>query len=66
MRIAEVVAKLNDVDKLDVNQTQIRYQIRIGKLARPVLDRSRNFHFTDEHVQKLRELLAQPAELSPA
>lgn len=65
MRMSQVLATLN-AEGLDVKPWNLRYLIDAGKIERPPLDRSLNFHFTDEHVEKLRELLTQPTELASA
>ncbi len=65
MRLSQVLETLNS-EGLDVKPWQIRHCIDAKKINRPSLDRALNFHFTDGHVEKLRQLLSQPAELASA
>ena len=55
MGLREFMIRLEQ-DGVQVEEYQIRYAIKVGKITRPELDPSLRFQFEDQHVQQCRGL----------
>ena len=61
MCLRDLLAALRG-EGLAVTETQIRWSITSGKIARPALDGSLRFNFGPEHLEQLRQLFPPKTE----
>ena len=57
MCLKDLISALHG-ENLGISESQIRWAITSGKIARPSLDGSLRFVFDDQHLEQLRQLFA--------
>ena len=57
--LSDVISQLRASGIVNANAPRVHYLIQMGRLPKPQLDSSNRFIFTQAHIDRLRELLAE-------